>query len=151
LVRSGDFDICIYGATDRFVHPEGGIHVWVSDADDVNTNFMILLGYIIMSHPDWRHSHIKIFLVSQAQDVEQSRSDLAERIAEGRLPITLTNIEIVTMEETTTIASVISERSHYAALTMIGFGLTTPPSFFTSFKIVGDTLFVSASREKEIG
>ena len=154
LVRSGNFDICIFANSITPIKYRNGIHVWIKTADEKNINLMILLGYIIMAHPDWKKSYIKIFILcidGQSKDIKR---EIEELISTGRLPITLKNIEIITLEEDQTIGDVITEHSNTAGLTVIGFreevikhGHT---EYFTQFNTVSDILFVNAVQSKEI-
>lgn len=154
LVKSGDFDICILGTSNSPIRYRNGIHVWIMSVDEKNTNLMILLGYIILSHPDWSKSYIKILNISPAGKEEETKKDLEERIAAGRLPITLTNIEIVTFVENQSINEIVMKHSKYAGLTIVGFGEEiirhNPVTFFDSFSETGDTLFVNASTSRNI-
>ena len=115
---------------------------------------MILLGYIILSHPEWSKGYIKIFNVSPAGKEEETKKSLEERIAAGRLPITLTNIEIVTFVENQTIGEIITQRSKLAGLTIVGFREEIikhePVAFFGDFDETGDVLFVNASTSRDI-
>ncbi len=154
LVRAGGFDVGIYAISQCEVHPEGGIHVWVNDVDAANTNFMILLGYIILSHPDWRLSRMSIFITSLGGDVEAMREELRRRIAAGRLPITMQNIEIVTAYPGQRLGAVVESRSRTAGLVLFGFNEELVrggwEAFFGEFDTLGDVLFVNASENKEI-
>jgi hypothetical protein len=115
---------------------------------------MILLGYIILSHPDWKKSQIKIFITSVKEEYARMKKDLGARIAAGRLPITLANIEFVMIDEHQTFSEVVTEHSAHAGLTIIGFREDLlrhePVNFFTGFNHTGDILFVNASHPKEI-
>jgi len=154
LVRAGNFDIGILAISEQFFKPTNGIHVWLREHDEMNTNFMILLGYIIMSHPDWKKSHIKIFITSMIKDSIKVKEELKQRIATGRLPITLANIEFVMLDENNTFVHAVREHSFQAGLTIIGFHEDLikhdPIAFFADFKSTGDILFVNASQPKEI-
>ncbi|MDR0573510.1 MAG: amino acid permease [Tannerella sp.] len=154
LVRAGNFDVGILAISEHFFRPTNGIHVWIREHDENNTNFMILLGYIIMSHPDWKKSYIKIFLASIKKDFMKIKEDLEKRIAAGRLPITLANIEFVMIDENQSFSDVVEERSSQAGLTIIGFREELikhePVTFFTDFKAIGDIFFVNTSTPKEI-
>ena len=154
LVRAGNFDVGILAISEHFIRPASGIHVWIREYDEDNTNFMILLGYIITSHPDWKKSHIKIFLTSTKGDLTEVKSRLEERIATGRLPITLSNIEIVMMREDQSFSEVVETHSSQAALTIIGFReeliKRESVNYFANFKAMGDILFVNTSTPKEI-
>lgn len=154
LVRAGNFDVCIFAGSRHLIRTDRDIHVWVREADEKNTNFMILLGYIILSHPDWKKSHIKIFITSTKGREEELKKELQERIIAGRLPITLTNIEIVTVAEGRSLGDVVGEHSSDAGLTMIGFHEEIikhdPVKYFTGFDGIGDILFVNSKEEKDI-
>ena len=154
LVRAGNFDVGIMAISEHFARTANGIHVWVREYDGKNTNFMILLGYIIMSHPDWKKSHLKIFVTSTKEDFKTVKEELEKRIAAGRLPITLTNIEFVMIDEEHTFSDMVTKYSSQAALTILGFHEDRikhePVKFFTSFKAIGDILFVHTSQPKEI-
>jgi len=154
LTKAGNFDVCIFAGSTYPIRSHNDIHVWIRATDEMNTNLMILLGYIIIAHPDWKKSHIKIFIASTSTEKEDVMDNLKERIREGRLPITFTNIEMVTVEPNQTINEVISANSKYAGLTIIGFREETikhdEAKFFTDFQGLGDVLFVNASSAKRI-
>jgi amino acid transporter len=154
LVRAGNFDIGILAISERFIRLRNGIHIWIREHDGKNTNFMILLGYIILSHPDWKKSYLKIFLTSSRDDFSGLKEDLQRRIADGRLPITLANIEFVVTDEGNKFSDAIKKHSARAALTIIGFHEDRlkhePETFFDTFKHLGDVLFVHTSNPKEI-
>ena len=154
LVKAGGFDVVILAESKHIINYSDGIHVWVKDADDMNTNFMILLGYIMMAHPDWRKGHIRIFITSTKDDSEEVREKIKTRIATGRIPITFTNIEMVTVHDDETLNEVIETHSKDAGLVMIGFTEADVNqenlAFFTDYKDMGDILFVNSASEKEI-
>ena len=154
LVRAGNFDICIFCNSIAPIKYRNGIHVWIGTTDDINTNFMILLGYIIMAHPDWKKSYIKIFSISTEGQKDEVKRLLEERIAAGRLPITLANIEIICLSDNQTIGEVVSDNSKDAGLTIIGFReeiiQNNKIEYFTEFNDIGDILFVNAIKSKEI-
>ena len=152
LVRAGSFDICIFSNCITPVKYRNGIHVWIRTTDEKNTNLMILLGYIIMAHPDWKKSYIKIFNICTEEQKYDVKRELEELIATGRLPITLTNIEIIIPSENQSIGEVVSEHSQNAGLTIIGFREESIKNIdsFTRFNGLGDVLFVNAVQSKII-
>lgn len=154
LVKAGNFDVGILSISNHTTKPANGLHVWIRDTDEENTNLMILLGYIILLHPDWKKSQIKIFITSTKKEVVQLKESLQERITAGRLPITLTNIEIIVVSENYSFSSVVEEHSKNAALTLIGFRDEIikhgGEEFFNEFNNMGDILFINASKSKEI-
>jgi hypothetical protein len=153
LAKAGDFDVCIFAGSSYPIRNRNGIHVWIRETDEKNTNLMILLGYIILAHPDWYKSQIKIFITSQRES-DLVKSTIRERIETGRLPITLANIEIITLTEGLTLSEVVCQQSKQAGLTIIGFREEIikhdPLKFFTDFQGIGDILFVNASHHIEI-
>lgn len=154
LTKAGNYDVCIFAGSSNHIKYRNGIHVWIRPTDIINSNLMILLGYIIMAHPDWHKSHIKIFSVCSVGKSEETRAELGERIASGRLPITLQNIEIVVSDETNTISDLINKHSKQAGFTIIGFRDEKikygGEKFFNSFSELDDILFVNAAKPKEI-
>ncbi|MDR1258829.1 MAG: amino acid permease [Tannerellaceae bacterium] len=153
LAKAGNFDICIFAGSQYPVRNRFGIHVWIRETDEKNTNLMILLGFIIMAHPDWSRSQIKIFITS-TRESDAVKEEIKERIAAGRLPITLANIEIIILAEGQTVSDVIRVHSKHAGLTLIGFREEIikhdAMKFFSDFHGTGDILFVNASQYKEI-
>ena len=154
LLKAGGFDVAILAKSNHPINYNQGIHVWIKDADDMNTNFMILLGYIMMAHPDWQKSHIRIFIASTTDDSEEVKEKIKERIAAGRIPVTFTNIEMVTVPDDKKLNEVIEKHSKHAGLVMTGFTETMVHqenlAFFTDYEDMGDMLFVNSSSEKEI-
>jgi len=154
LVRTGDFDVGIFAISEHLIKTTNGIHIWVRDHDGKNTNYMILLGYIILSHSDWAKSHLKIFVTSTREDFREVKEELEGRIASGRLPITINNIEFITIDEAHTFSDMVEKHSSQAGLTILGFHENRvkhePVKFFTGFKTTGDILFVNTSHPKEI-
>lgn len=154
LVRAGDYDVCILGSSRRKIDFEAGIHVWIQSTDAENSNLMILLSYIIMGHPEWHKSHIKIFDVCKDLDLDEVRKNLTHLIDSGRLPISPKNIEIIRRDPNVSTRMLVNQKSHEAGLTLIGFRAEqikmSGEDLFTGFDEVGNVLFVNAHREKEI-
>ena len=154
LTRAGDYDVCVFSQTNKTIQFRNGIHVWIRPIDFMNANLMILLGYIILSHPDWKKGHIKIFSICREDQIEQTRQELNDLVQTGRLPITLSNIEILSVKEDIGIKSMVNQYSADAGLTIVGFREEqlkhTGPDTFNGFDQVGDILFVNSKEKKEI-
>ena len=148
LMVAAHYDVGILGSSPREFNAKGGIHVWIRHIDFYNANLMILLGYIISSHPDLRRSRIKIFEVSIEEDADITRQKLLELIQAGRLPISERNIEILQSGDGTGIKALVNEYSADAALCIIGFHTEQlrhdGEKVFFGYENTGDTLFVSA-------
>jgi amino acid transporter len=153
LVRAGDLDVCIFAGSSHTIRTRNGLHIWIRRTDEVNTNLMILLGYIIISHPDWRESEFRIFITS-THEAESVKSEIEKRISEGRIPVTLSHIEIITLSDGEHPADRIRMHSRNAGLCIIGFREEIlrhePERFFTAFHDMGDVLFVNAGKAKII-
>lgn len=154
LIETANYDVCVLGSSPRELKPSKGIHIWIRNIDFNNANLMILLGYIITSHPDLKRSYIKIFEVSLEEDPEITRGKLVDLIQTGRLPISERNIEILRPEEVEDIKTLVSRYSSEAALTIIGYHSDqirhAGEKVFTGYDAIGDTLFVNARVKPEI-
>ncbi|KJF44562.1 APC family permease [Draconibacterium sediminis] len=152
IVESAGFDICILNTSYKSFGYKKEIHIWISPEDYVNANLMILLGYIILGHPEWKKGKIKIFALYPEQEVEEKRNQLLELIKAGRLPISPSNISMVTFESGDR-KSKIMKYSADADLTIIGFStdaLRNIEEFSEGYNDLGNILFVSSNRAKAI-
>ena len=154
LVRSGNYDVCVLGSSKKEINFKNGIHVWINNYDHENMNLMILLSYIILNHPDWGKSMIKIFMVCKETEYEQTKQDIIDLVKEGRLPIAAKNIEVLIKNENSNIREIINDKSKNAGLTLIGFSgehlKHDKAELFKGFDDIGNILFVSAKDKKAI-
>ncbi|WP_430816313.1 amino acid permease [Carboxylicivirga sp. RSCT41] len=154
LTHAGNLDICVFSDSDTNTHFKNGIHIWIKPTDVLNANLMILLGFIIMSHPDWRKSYVKIYSVCKKNEVELTRQQIKTLVQNGRLPITMSNIEILPSNEDVSVKKMIHEHSMRAGLTIIGFmeeqTKHSGSEVFTGYEDLGDILFVTASSKQAI-
>jgi amino acid transporter len=153
LAKAGNLDICVLGSSRKQIFYKQGIHVWIRGIDFENINLMILISYIILGHPDWRHGKIKILDICKEEAMQETRNNLIELIHKGQLPISPKNIELIKAEENISHKSQINSRSSEAGLTVIGFReeqLKYANDLFTGYDQVGDILFVNATGEKKI-
>ncbi len=121
MVNAADFDVLILRTGRQKIHTQSDIHVWLQRTDGYNCNLMILLAFIIGSHPDWKNSKIKVFEVSAENKVEKSEQELQELIRKGRLPITLQNIHILEEEKNVSFKQMVNKYSEDAGLVLTGF------------------------------
>lgn len=154
LVRSGSYDVCIIGGSNRGVNYHEGIHIWVRRVDEENLNLMVLLSYIILGHPDWKGGKIKIFNVRRPGQHDEATDHLLELVKTGRLPISIKNIEFIDIDENMNLKALINEKSIKAGLTMIGFRSEQikheREKLFEGYEEMGDILFVNAFRDKDM-
>ncbi|KPL15277.1 MAG: amino acid permease [Bacteroides sp. SM23_62] len=154
LLESTNFDLCVLNTSYKGFGYKKDIHIWISIMDFENANLMILLGYIILGHPEWRKGQIKIFATHPADDMDRKREDLLKLIKSGRLPISPSNVEPIPVESMTNPKAIISEKSADADLTIIGFRSELIKAegikIFSDYEDIGNILFVSSTKEKEI-
>lgn len=154
LIQSAGFDICILNTSYKGFGYRREIHIWITSYDFENANLMILLGYIILGHPEWKHGFIKIFAIYKEQELEDKRKDLLNLIKSGRLPISPGNIQLIPANEEKGNKKIIAENSNEADLTIVGFRKELLKSkgadLFTGYENLGNILFVSSQKEKEI-
>ncbi len=71
MVRASGFDTCILASSDRGLEWKAEIHIWIMPSDFTNANLMILLGFVIMEHPQWKKEEIEILAVVHDEEREQ--------------------------------------------------------------------------------
>jgi amino acid transporter len=154
ILYATGFDLCVLSTSYKGFGYKKQIHIWITSSDYENANLMILLGYIILGHPEWKEGIIKIFASYQPEEADKKKEELKELISEGRLPISLGNIILISAEEDRKIREVIGETSADADLTVVGFRherlKTEGYRLFTGYDKLGNVLFVSANKKKEI-
>ncbi len=152
LVESAGFDICILNTSYKSFGYKKELHIWISPEDYRNANLMILLGYIILGHPDWKKGKIKIYALYPKESIEEKRLQLMELIKTGRLPISPANISMVPFESEDK-KNVIMKYSADADLTLIGFtseALKNIKELSEGYHDLGNILFVSSNKAKAI-
>ncbi|MGB4293930.1 MAG: hypothetical protein WBJ37_13745 [Bacteroidales bacterium] len=154
LVKAGNFDICILASSSKVTNYKNGIHIWINHNEPENASLLILMGFIILGHPDWKKSNISVFMTCRQGDYVATRQQLTELVITGRLPITLKNIEIIEEEPGVTTRNLINEKSSLAAMVMTGFNITAlkhdGESLFNGYDNTGTMLFVNSRNQKEI-
>jgi solute carrier family 12 sodium/potassium/chloride transporter 2 len=153
LVHSAGFDVCVLNTSLRGFGNKREIDIWITTYDYENANLMILLGYIILGHPEWKRGHIKIFAIYKEEEIKQKQENLLSLIKSGRLPIAPGNIELIPSGHDD-IRNTISEKSLDADLTIVGFRHELVKvrgiELFNGYNDVGNILFVCSQKEKEI-
>ena len=154
LVHSGQFDVCILGSSSKLKRYSKGIHIWIKAVDDYNANLMILLAFIIIAHPDWKHTNIKIYNICQPEEESMVKGNMDKLIETGRLPISASNVEIILHDNKEPYKALINEHSSDAELTILGFRGETimhdREELFSGYDEIGDMLFVNSVGYKAI-
>jgi amino acid transporter len=154
LVTSSDFDVCILGSCDRGFGYHREIHIWITAADYENASLMILLGYIILGHPEWKGGEIKLFAIFPEEELEERRKGLLSLASSGRLPISAKNIDLIPQKQGVRKRVIINEKSKDADLTVVGFLgemlRHEKLSLFEGYDEVGNVLWVNTTKEIEL-
>ena len=154
LIKSAGFDLCLLTASIRNFGYKRNIHIWITAKDYANASLMILMGYIIMGHPQWKKGSIKIFALYPKEKLNEQRNNIIALINSGRLPISSNNIEMVAQKEDEEEHSIINNYSKDADLTLIGFRSEAVKHLgvgvFENYDDLGDVLFINTDNQKEI-
>jgi amino acid transporter len=154
LLLATDFDVCILRSSERGFGYHKEIHIWLSSKDYENSNMMILLGYILMGHPEWKNTTIKIFSVYSEKYLDKKRERIEFLIKEGRLPISSKNIELIPQSEGKDIKQVIQDKSRDADLSIIGYRpkelMEQEALLFDGYDEMGNILFLNSFDRKTI-
>jgi solute carrier family 12 sodium/potassium/chloride transporter 2 len=154
LVKASGYDTCILGSCEKGFGVKMDIHIWIKPSDFNNANLMILLGYVILGHPQWKKAEIKIYAVVPLEDVKEQKSELLQLIEAGRLPISKHNINIIENTDERSTKDIINEQSKDADLTIVGFRSEAMKQMgeelFSGYDEVGNVLYVNSTEHKEI-
>ncbi|MDD4190219.1 MAG: amino acid permease [Mangrovibacterium sp.] len=153
LVNAGNFDVLILRTGRKKIDTQREIHVWIRPSDESNANLMILLGFIIAEHPDWRKTKFRIFVVSKKGEVQKNEKELQDLIVRGRLAITAKNIQILEEQPGTSVRELVNRYSADAGMVLTGFRgdhlKHAGREVFEGFEI-DSMLFVNSHDEKVI-
>ena len=154
LIKAIEYDLCILSSTERGFGVKSSIHIWLTPGDLTNASLMILLGYVIMGHPDWRNASIKITAVFPEDEIDDYQQKLSKMIKEGRLPISVHNIELIEQKPEVGLKEIINQRSQDDDLIMLGLRYESlkqkGSELFQGFDDIGNILFVNTAREQKL-
>lgn len=154
IIRSVNFDTVILGSTEKGFGYHNQMHIWITPTDFDNANLMILLGYIILGHPEWSDCEISINAIVRHNQLDEQKDYLLDLTTSGRLPISSKNINLIVQEENRNFKEIVTERSSEADLIILGFRSEAikrnGEAVFSGYEGLGNILFVNAVSEKEI-
>ena len=154
LVKALNFDVLILRTSEKGYGYRQEIHIWLSALDYQNANLMILLAYIILGHKDWKKGQIRIFSILPEEDLVEQRKQLEELVVNGRLPISASNIKVISQDSNTDTRTIINQHSASADLTVIGFRSEAVKheelELFKGYDKLGNILFVNTTEAKVI-
>lgn len=154
LIKAVNYDVAILASSERGYGLKKDIHIWLTSDDYENASLMILLGYIILGHSDWRGGKITIFAVYPENTLEQERNRLFLLVDTGQLPISYNNIKVISRTNERPFKDVIVEESRDADLTIVGFREEVMTQLgagpLLGLGEIGNTLFVHSGEHKQI-
>jgi len=154
LIRSTDFDTIILGTSERGFGFKKEIHIWITQHDYETANLMILLAYIMLGHRDWHGGQIKIFAIYPESELASEKQRLSILIQTGRLPISSSNIQVLSKVDGADVKQTVNEKSYDADLTMVGLNAellkNKGKAIFDGYEGIGNILFIHSSEQKEI-
>jgi len=154
MMKVANFDVALLSSTERNFGLKKEINIWLTPTDIVNANLMILIAYVIMGHPDWNKSDIKLYSVLPNDTIEEERQKFAELIETGQLPIAEKNIEYIARRDIKDLKQIIRQYSQDADLTIIGFREESVKhhglELFSGYEGMGNILFINADQAIQI-
>jgi amino acid transporter len=145
------YNVCILRLSDRHFGYKRNIHIWLTAGDLRNANLMIILAYIIAGHGEWKGCNVRLFAAFHPSEVGREVRRLNQLIAEGRIPISLKNVQRVPHNPDVIFDDLVSAHSEMADLVITGLSLKKmvrdKGRFLTGFKGIHDMLFVRAGQE----
>lgn len=153
-IKVGNFDFLFLSSSLKTTLYKGGIHIWINNIDENNINLMIMLSFIISTHPDWKKSNIIVHVIT----INDEHIDFIDRfktlIRSGRIPIILDNVEFIKQEENESYSNVINVNATYTGLNIIGINDALITKFgeklFSGYDNLGDVIFVCSNNEINI-
>lgn len=154
ILKAKRLDVCILRSSIKGFGSRKEIHLWLTTSDYRNATLIVLLGYILLGHPDWQEAEIKVLSIYNSRSLKHKQERIQEMIRSGRLPIAPQNIELIENLDDKPFKEIINERSRDADLSIIGFTDSDiedkDSNTFESYDKLGTVLFVNASDTKEI-
>ncbi|MDR2835831.1 MAG: amino acid permease [Bacteroidales bacterium] len=154
IVKSGNFDFMFLASSSKAMLFKGGIHIWINAVDENNINLMIMLSFIISTHPDWKKSNIKVFVVTNNDEHLDFIDNFKNLIHTGRIPIMIQNVEFIKNTTNEEYKKIINTYSTLAGLTFVGINdeliQNHGKELFTGYDDIGDVLFVSGNNSISI-
>jgi hypothetical protein len=154
ILKSKPLDVCVLRSTPKGFGFRKEIHLWLTTTDFSNATLIILLGYILLGHPDWKKAEIKVFSIYDSRKLKEKQGRILKMIHSGRLPISKRNINLIENLENRSYRDIINETSAEADLTVLGFSDDDIESrgteIFARYEEMGAILFVNAQKSKII-
>jgi hypothetical protein len=130
------------------------IHLWVTWHDTDNAALMVLLAYILMGHADWRRAEISVFAALPSEQVSVRHRRFLDLLAEGRIPISPTNVSFHSVDEGAEFRRLVERSSAGADLVIMGMTVERlrdkGSELLQRYATLPDVLFVCAGEKVHI-
>lgn len=154
LAAATGFDTIVLGSSARGYGARMTMHLWLPPGDYGGANLLILIGYVLASHPDWRGSEIRVFDVVPHAEREARRGELRDLVRSGRLPIAESHIDVIALENGLNRRELICERSRDADFTLVGLRRESVrrqgAESFSGYDAIGNVGFVIAVSDVDL-
>jgi amino acid transporter len=94
------------------------VHLWLTWNDEPHAALMVMLGYILLGHRDWRRSKIHVFAALPSDRIEEWRGRFLRMIEQGRLPISPKNIRFLAVDSAERFQGLVESHSSEADLVL---------------------------------
>ncbi len=145
------FNICILRSSEKHFGYRKNIHIWLTPGDIRNANLMIILAYIIIGHPDWKNTEVRLFATFTPDEIETKKKRLLQLVRKGQIPISPNNIQVLALDPEKSFDEFVSETSEGSDLVITGFSVgkmnQDKGEFLRCFEKIEDILFVRAGQE----
>jgi amino acid transporter len=143
-----EMDIMILRHSSVFFGNRDRIHIWLTWHDYKNASLMILLAYMLVGHPDWRHAEIEILVAAPEERAAGEEAKIDEILATGRIPVSPRNVRVFPTDADVDFGALVAEHSTGADLVILGFTMPRLTSkgteLLTRHPEIKDVLFVCA-------
>ena len=154
ILKASELDICLLRSTIRGFGLHQNIHLWITSTDYENANLIILLGYVLLGHPEWKKANLTVFTIYNSDDLKEKEERMFSLIKEGRIPISPNNVQFIRQNKDQDYRSAINQHSKDADLTIVGFNdeniQADSEQVFSKFGEIGNIMFVNAHKELNI-
>ena len=131
------------------------VHLWLTWDDEPHAALMVMLGYVLLGHHDWRRAKIYVFAALPADRIEEAHQKFVGMLAAGRLPISPKNISFLPADSAEAFAGLVETHSSGADLVVRAISQRTLEETGVQALRRHDSLravlFVSASETVSIG
>jgi amino acid transporter len=92
------------------------IHLWLTWDDEPHAAMMVMLAYVLLGDSDWRRAEVHVFAALPTEHIDEQRSKFLDMIAQGRLPISVQNIQFFPVDSFESFRGMVDETSGEADL-----------------------------------